>query len=104
MLISEAAATREASSAATKVQPPAHHKILQLRVIPSQVEFSNPREYRKILVVGKTDQAQEIDVSSESKLTPAADCVRSDGKGFLYPARDCQTKVLISAGGLQAEL
>src|ERR1051326_1247469 len=104
LVLSSGGAAGEPTPAATKVQPPAHHKILQLRVIPSQVEFSNPREYRKILVVGKTDQAQEIDVSSESKLTPAADCVRSDGKGFLYPARDCQTKVLISAGGLQAEL
>src|ERR1051326_9345119 len=61
LVLSSGAAARKANPAATKVQPPAHHKILQLRVIPSQVEFSNPREYRKILVAGKTDQAQEID-------------------------------------------
>ena len=104
VLVFGTARAGDTSAAAKKPAPDANYKVMQLRVIPSQVEFSNPREYRKVLVLGKTGGAGEIDLTSEAKLAPAADCVTSDDKGYLYPARDCETKVLISAGGLNAEL
>src|SRR5437773_6362629 len=104
VLVFGTARAGDTSAAAKKPAPDANYKVMQLRVIPSQVEFSNPREYRKVLVLGKTGGAGEIDLTSEAKLAPAADCVTSDDKGYLYPARDCETKVLISAGSLNAEL
>ncbi len=79
-------------------------KVIKIRTVPTEVSFSNSREYRKILVVGKTAEAGEIDLSSQAKFAPADDCVKVDEKGFLYPVKDCQTKVAVTADGFKAEL
>jgi hypothetical protein len=72
--------------------------------MPAQVEFSNSREYRKILVLGKTQDGGEIDLTRTAKLAPADECVKADESGYLYPAKECETRVIVSAGGLKAEL
>ncbi len=78
--------------------------ILQIRLQPSQVVFSVPSEYRRILVYGKTKGGGEIDLSRSAVFTPASDCVKSDSNGFLYPIRDCETKVTVVAAGQKVEL
>jgi hypothetical protein len=60
-------------------------KLTQIQVVPAQVVFSNPREYRRVLVLGKTEGAGEIDLTREASFTPADDCVKADEKGFVYP-------------------
>ncbi len=82
----------------------ADYKVSQIRLQPSQLVFSDAGEYRKVLVIGKTEGAGEIDLSRNATFTPADDCVKWDEKGFLYPVKDCQTKVVVSASGLKAEL
>ncbi len=91
-------------SATPDTTPTGDYKVSQIRLQPSQVVFANAREYRKVLVMGKTEGAGEIDLTPSATFTPADDCVKSDEKGFLYPVKDCQTKVLVSASGLKAEL
>ncbi len=82
----------------------AEYKVTEIRLIPSQVVFSGPSEYRKVLVMGKTDQSGEIDLSRIAKFAPAADCVRFDEQGYLYPVKDCETQVAVAAGGFTAQL
>src|SRR5690348_1251389 len=79
-------------------------KVVKIRIIPTEVSFSSSREYRKILVMGKTAEAGEIDLSRQAKFAPADDCVKVDEKGFLYPVKDCQTKVAVTADSFKADL
>src|SRR3989454_9275375 len=92
------------TAAAAKVTPASEIKVSQIRLFPAEVVFSDPREYRKVVVLGKTEEAGEFDLSRDAAFAPADDCVKWDEKGFLYPVRDCQTKVDVSARGLKATL
>src|SRR2546426_8635431 len=89
------------TAAAAKATPASEIKVSQIRLFPAEVVFSDPREYRKIAVLGKTEEASEIDLSRDAAFAPADDCVKWDEKGFLYPVRDCQTKIEVSARGLK---
>src|SRR3989449_2194057 len=90
------------TAAAAKATPASEIKVSQIRLFPAEVVFSDPREYRKVAVLGKTEDAGEFDLSRDAAFAPADDCVKWDEKGFLYPVRDCQTKVEVSARGLKA--
>src|SRR3989454_6659920 len=90
------------TAAAAKATPASEIKVSQIRLFPAEVVFSDPREYRKVVVLGKTEEAGEFDLSRDAAFAPADDCVKWDEKGFLYPVRDCQTKVDVSARGLKA--
>ncbi|PYV21683.1 MAG: hypothetical protein DMG24_18875, partial [Acidobacteria bacterium] len=76
------------SAAAAKVKPDAAYKVDQLRLVPAQVEFSNPRDYRKILVLGKVQGAGEIDLTTGATLASADGCVKVDENGYLYPVKE----------------
>ncbi len=82
----------------------AAYKVTEIRLIPSEVVFSRASEYRKILVMGKTDKSGEVDLSRIAKFTPAADCVRFDDEGYLHPVKGCETRVEVSASGLTRQL
>jgi hypothetical protein len=105
IFLSSAAMADEPKAAAA---PPAHSqvdfKITQLHIVPAQVELSDRHEYRKVLVFGKTEGTQEVDLTRAAKLSPADGCVKADQDNYLHPERDCQTKVVVSAAGLKAEL
>jgi len=81
----------------------ADYKVTEIRVEPSQVSFSDPMEYRKVLVIGTTQGAGDIDLSREATLRPADACLKVDDQGFLYPVKDCETKVVVRASGMTAE-
>src|SRR5215471_1537852 len=104
IFMSSAAAAQTKPSSPTNSHPEADYKFVHLRLVPAQVEFSNPREYRKILVLGKTQGGGEIDLTHGAKLAPLAECVKADESGYLYPAKECDTKVVVSAAGLKVEL
>jgi len=53
MFMSSAAADQKTPSSATHSRPDTDYKFVQLRLVPAQVEFSDAREYRRILVLGK---------------------------------------------------
>ena len=82
----------------------AQYNVTEIRLIPSEVVFSHASEYRKVLVMGKTDKSGEIDLSRTAKFTPAADCVRFDEQGYLFPVKDCETRVAVAASGLTRQL
>src|SRR2546427_13133294 len=68
-----AAATAEETkpAAATNPHPDAAYRVVQLRLVPGQVEFSNPRDYRRVLVLGKVEGGGEIDLTFRPPPPPA---------------------------------
>jgi hypothetical protein len=78
-------------------------KVTAIRLIPPEVVFTNAADYRKVLVIG-TDKSNEIDLTRQAKLTPASDCVRFDEGSYLHPVKNCETRIAVAAGGLNAEL
>jgi len=82
----------------------AAYKVTAIRLIPSELVFSSASDYRKVLVIGRTDKSNEIDLTRTAKLTPVGDCVRFDEDGYLHPVKDGETRIAVSAGGLKAEL
>jgi len=82
----------------------AAYKVTSIRLVPSEVVFSQASDYRKILVLGKTGQAHEIDLSRAAKFAPSADCVKIDADGYLHPVKDGETRITVSAAGFSAEL
>src|SRR5262245_31040997 len=101
---SSAAADQTTPSPTTQSHPEADYKFVQLRLVPVQGDFSYPGEYRKILVLGKTEGGAEIDLTRSARLAIVDECVKADENGFLYPAKDGSTRVVVSAGGLKVEL
>jgi hypothetical protein len=99
----------QAADETKPVAPPeakllATYKVTSIRLVPSEAVFTQASDYRKILVLGKTDEGHEIDLSRVAKFVPVVDCVKIGADGYLHPARDGQTRVTVSAAGLTAEL
>jgi hypothetical protein len=82
----------------------ANYKVTRIRVVPSEVSFSQSSEYQKLLVLGEVGPGREIDLTRVAKFAPAADCVKLDADGFLHPVKDGTTSVAVSAAGLSAQL
>jgi len=83
---------------------PADEKIISLRVEPSKMVLTDPRESRRLLVFGKTADGRERDLSREAKLLPTDEAVKIDADGFISPAKDGEARIRIQAEGVQAEL
>jgi len=96
--------TKPPAIAAAQEKPAAQGKVTAIRLVPSEVVLSQSGVYRKVLVFGQSEALGEIDLTRGATFAPADACVKADDKGFLYPVKNCQTKVVVSAGGLQAEL
>jgi hypothetical protein len=92
------------SAAPSESKPAAGFKVTALRVLPSPLVFTGAGEYHRVLVLGKTDSAGEIDLTREAALAPADECVKVDEKNFLYPVKNCETRVVVTAKGLKTEL
>src|ERR1017187_2975040 len=73
------------------------YKVTSIRVVPPEVAFSQASEYRKILVLGKTGPAREVDLTRTAKFTLASDCVQIDADGYLHPVKDGETRVMVMA-------
>ncbi len=79
-------------------------EVSQIRLEPARIEFTNPREYRRILVIGKSEKLGEIDLTRSATVSVSSECVRVDKEGYLIPVRDGEATVSVSAGGRKAEL
>ncbi len=102
--IAPAAEDTKPAAAPPEAKLLAAYKVTAIRLIPSELAFSSASDYRKVLVIGRTDKSNEIDLTRTAKLTPAGDCVRFDEDGYLHPVKDGETRIAVSAGGLKAEL
>ncbi len=92
------------AAAPTEAKLLAAYKVTSIRLVPAEVAFSGASEYRKILVLGKTAAAHEIDLTRTAEFTPASDCVQIGADGYLHPVKDGATHITVAAAGLTAEL
>jgi hypothetical protein len=91
-----------ASAALSKEK--ASDKIVALRVEPAELVFSDRRESRRLLVVGRTTTGQERDLSRQAKLVLQGDTIKLEADGFLSPLKEGETRVRIQAEGLETEV
>src|SRR5438034_779544 len=91
-----------ASAALSKEK--ASDKIVALRVEPAELVFSDRRESRRLLVVGRTTTGQERDLSRQAKLVLQGDTIKLESDGFLSPLKEGETRVRIQAEGLETEV
>jgi hypothetical protein len=82
----------------------AAYKVTSIRLVSSEVAFSQSSEYRKILVLGKTGQAHEIDLTRSAKFEASADCVKLGADGYLHPVKDGETHITVSVAGFTADI
>ncbi len=85
-------------SAETKIE------IAKLTVQPSSIVLSAQGEGRHVLVTGETADGDRVDLTPEARFDPLGEGVRVDEAGFLYPLKEGETKVRVTAGGRTAEL
>ncbi len=88
----------EASAAETKIE------IAKLTVQPSSIVLAAPGEGRHVLVTGERADGNRIDLTSDAQFEPLSDGVRVDEAGFLYPLKEGETRVRVTAAGHTTEL
>lgn len=79
-------------------------KVAKLVIDPPALALQVPGEGRRVLVTGVTRDGERIDLTSAARLQPQSDAVTVDKGGYVYPAKEGNARVLISAGGQKAEL
>ena len=88
----------EAWAAETKLE------ITKLTLQPSSIVLATRGESRHVLVTGETADGNRVDLTSGAQFEPLGDGVRVDEAGFLYPLKEGETKVRVTAGGHTVEL
>jgi uncharacterized protein DUF1549/uncharacterized protein DUF1553 len=89
--------------AAPTVVRAASPAIVELSVVPAEITFRSADEGMHVLVTGTAAEGEKIDLTAEARLEPAEPVVKFAG-GLLYPVRQGDTKVTVTAGGKQAQL
>ena len=98
------AADAKLAADTTKTKVSTDNRIVGLRVEPSKLVFSDPRESRRLLVFGKTVDGRERDLSRQATLLPVGDAVRIDADGFVSPVKEGETQIQVEAEGTQIGL
>lgn len=91
------------ANSATAAEP-ARPPITKLEVLPSSLELNGPRDERRIVVTGRSADGVAHDLTAEAVFQAATDTVSVDKAGFILPAKVGETKVLVQAAGLKAEV
>jgi hypothetical protein len=78
-------------------------KVVELKVEPTSLTLTGPRDSRRFVVRGKTADGSFVDLSQTAKATVTGDCAKLDG-AFVDPVKDGQGSITIAAAGLTAQL
>src|SRR5438128_3639765 len=78
-------------------------KITELSVEPAELTFRAPEEGMRVLVTGTTAAGDKLDLTSSAQFAPAEAIVKVGADQYLYPVRQGETKVIVTAGGKQAQ-
>ncbi len=82
----------------------AGQSVTALSVAPSELTFRSPDEGMRVLVVGTTAEGENVDLSELAQFEPAQAIVKLGPDGLLYPTRQGETKVTVTAAGAQTQL
>ncbi len=78
-------------------------KVVSLEVRPQAIELKHSLDYRQLLITGRLDSGESIDLTRTAKIT-AGDQVTISPEGLVRPAKMGQTQVNISFGELTSNL
>jgi hypothetical protein len=81
----------------------AEANITELAVTPSELSFRSPSDGMRVLVTGISTDGEKIDLTKSARVEPAEPVVKLGADGLLYPVRQGDTKVTVTAGGRQAQ-
>src|SRR5687767_9151707 len=82
--------------------PPA--AIKELRLEPSQITLKDGRDERRVLVLGKTEAGNWIDLTSDAKLRSDAAFIKIDGLGYVRGTDKGKAEIVVSAAGKETKL
>ena len=78
--------------------------IKAIRLEPASVVLKDGRDERRVLVLGKTEGDNWIDLTSEAKLRTDAAFLKIDAAGYIRGTAKGAGEVVVSAGGQEAKL
>ncbi len=81
----------------TEALPPGT-KVVGLEVFPDTVKLIQPFDYAQILVSGKLDSGDKVDVTRLVTMKPAAALVEVSATGLIWPKADGKTTVQLTIG------
>lgn len=76
-------------------------KIVSLEVRPNAIELTHKLDYRQLLITGRLDSGESIDLTRNAKVT-AGDQLTISSEGLVRPAKMGQTSLTINYGALSA--
>ncbi|MBA3312274.1 MAG: DUF1549 and DUF1553 domain-containing protein [Planctomycetota bacterium] len=79
-------------------------KFVKLTVFPERLDLSNGRDARRLIVAGLTDDGRSFDVTARAKFEPKSNAITIDKDGYVVPSKATESAVLVSLGGLTAEV
>ena len=81
-----------------------NQSIMQIAVTPAEVTLRSADEGVHVLVTGTTADGEKIDLTSTAQFAPAQPLVNIGSDGLLHAVRQGETRVVVTAGGKQAQL
>src|SRR5438093_6211858 len=106
LLLSFTVCVADAASSATEKDVVAQPlpRITALKLEPSKLTLKDGRDERRVLVMGKTEVGNWIDLTSEAKLQSDSAAISIDASGLVRPKGKGKGEVVISAAGKEAKL
>jgi hypothetical protein len=84
--------------------PAALPPIAELQVFPAKLELNGIRDSRRVLVSGKTADSTLIDLTGDAKWEAEGSAITVGADGYVIPKSAGEAKLVVSAGGKQAQV
>ncbi|MBU6400246.1 MAG: DUF1553 domain-containing protein, partial [Verrucomicrobia bacterium] len=97
-------AAKASMSKSPPLAPPPMPPLRQLKLEPASLVLEDGRDVHKVLVLGETENRQEIDLTGQAVFKSDTAAVEIDADGYLHGAARGQARVTVSAAGMQAVL
>lgn len=85
-------------------KPKADDPIQSLQILPETIEFSDARDQRTLLVIGRTKSGQTVDLTYKAKFEFDAKLLAMDKDHYFRGLTVGKTSIKVSAAGQQADL
>src|SRR3954451_20630353 len=86
------------------VAPPPLPKIVTLKLEPAKLALKDGRDERRVLVMGKAEAGNWIDLTSEAKLQTDSAALAIDSSGSIRAKTKGKGEIIVSAAGKEARL
>jgi hypothetical protein len=91
-----------APSATTPVPPLPTIRTLKLE--PAELTIKDGRDYRRVVVLGRTESGQSVDLTSQASFKTASACVEVDAQGYFHAKTKGSCEVVVAAAGKEIKL